>query len=73
MRKETENRVEVFVPKGYSAEDPNYFVGINGSAYILPRGKRVLVPACVAEEIHRADRAQRAWEARSAQLAENAT
>lgn len=63
-----ENRVEVFIPKGYAVEDPNVFVSINGAAYVLPRGKRVTVPVAVAEELHRAERAQQAWDARSASL-----
>ncbi len=63
-----ENRVEVFIPKGYAVEDPNVFVSINGAAYVLPRGKRVMVPAAVAAELHRAERAQQAFDARSASL-----
>ena len=63
-----ENRVEGFIPKGYAVEDPNVFVSINGAAYVLPRGKRVTVPVAVAEELHRAERAQQAWDARSASL-----
>ena len=65
-----ENRVEVFIPKGYAVEDPNVFVSINGAAYVLPRGKRVQVPHFVAEELHRAERAQQAWDIRSAGLSE---
>ena len=65
-----DNRVEVFIPKGYSNEDPNCFVSINGTAYVLPRGKRVMVPHFVAEELHRAERAQQAWDIRSAGLSE---
>jgi len=72
MSKHNDGRVEVFIPKGYSNEDPNYFVSINGTAYVLPRGKRVMVPDFVAAEISRADRAQQAWDARSAGLAEQA-
>lgn len=70
MAKTNDNRVEVFIPKGYAVEDPNYFVSINGVSYVLPRGKRCLVPDFVAAEIDRAERAQQAWDARSAQLAE---
>ena len=72
MSKQNDGRVEVFLPKGYSNEDPNYYVSINGTAYVLPRGKRVMVPEFVAAEIQRADRAQQAWDARSAGLAEQA-
>ena len=69
-KKGTKNmeRVEVFIPKGYAVEDPNCFVSINGAAYLLPRGKRVSVPVEVAEELHRAELAQQAWDARSASL-----
>ena len=63
-----ENRVEVMIPKGYAVEDPNELVRINGTAYVLPRGKRVMVPAEVAAELHRGERAQQAWDARSASL-----
>ena len=62
------DRVEVFIPKGYAVEDPNVFVSINGVAYLLPRGKRVMVPAAVAAELDRADRARVAWEERGVQL-----
>lgn len=51
-------RVEVFIPKGYAGEDPNYLVSINGMNYLLPRGKKSLVPLCVAGEIQRSQRAQ---------------
>ena len=62
--KETENRVEVFVPKGYTNEEPNLFVSLNGVNYLLPRGKASLVPKTVAEEIERSNRAQERLEAR---------
>lgn len=52
-----EKRVEVFIPRGADREDPNLFVGINGVNYLLPRGKKSKVPAAVAAEIERADRA----------------
>ncbi len=63
---------EVYIPKGYAVEDPNYYVSINGTAYILPKGKKVEVPDWVAAEIERSNRAQAAWEARSDQLKEAA-
>ena len=53
-----DQRVEVFIPKGYGNEEPNLFVAVNGVNYLLPRGKKSLVPAWVAEEIARADRAR---------------
>ena len=48
-------RVEVFVPRGADREDPNLFVGINGVNYLLPRGKKSMVPKAVADEIARSD------------------
>jgi hypothetical protein len=53
-----ENRVEVFVPKGYANDDPNFPIGINGVNYLLPRGKKSMVPDFVAEEFYRSQRAQ---------------
>ena len=38
--KKNDDRVEVYIPKGYANEDPNFFVSVNGVNYILPRGKR---------------------------------
>ena len=48
-------RVEVFIPRGADREDPNLFVGINGVNYLLPRGKKSMVPTAVADEIARSD------------------
>ena len=53
-----DNRVEVFVPKGYANDDPNLFVSVNGVNYLLPKGKKSLVPAHVAAEIERSKKAQ---------------
>lgn len=53
-----EERVEIFIPKGYANEEPNFFVAVNGVNYLLPKGKKSMVPAYVAREIQRAYRAQ---------------
>ena len=53
-----DNRVEVFVPKGYANDDPNLLIGVNGVNYLLPRGKKSLVPDFVAEEFYRSQAAQ---------------
>ena len=53
-----DTRVEVLIPRGGEREDPNLFVGINGLNYLLPKGRRSLVPPAVAEEILRAERAR---------------
>ena len=52
-----DKRVEVFIPRGADREDPNFFVGINGVNYLLPRGKKSMVPKAVAAEIARSDAA----------------
>ena len=56
--KENEKLVEVFIPRNNANQDPNFFVGVNGVSYILPRGKKSLVPPAVAAEIDRAVAAQ---------------
>ena len=50
-------RVEVYIPRGADREDPNFFVAVNGVNYLLPRGKKAMVPKFVAEEIGRSERA----------------
>ena len=54
----TEERVEVTIPRGSEREDPNLFVGINGVSYLLPRGRVSRVPAAVAGELARSERAR---------------
>ena len=56
--KAKDNRVEVFVPKGYANDDPNLVIGINGVNYVLPRGKKSMVPDFVAAEYYRSQKAQ---------------
>lgn len=53
-----DNRVEIFVPKGYANDDPNMFISVNGVNYLLPRGKKSLVPDFVAAEFYRSQKAQ---------------
>lgn len=53
-----EAREDIFIPRGANNEDPNYFVGINGKNYLLPRGKTSNVPSYVADEIRRSFKAQ---------------
>ena len=68
----TQNRVDVFIPKGYANDEPNLFVGINGVNYILPKGKTSKVPAHVAEEINRSLKAQEKQDENSDKLLEAA-
>lgn len=58
VEKVKDDRVEIFVPKGYANDDPNMFISVNGVNYLLPRGKKSLVPAHVAEEFYRSQKAQ---------------
>ena len=55
-----EERVDLFVEKGYANDDPNHLIAINGVNYVLPRGKTSNVPKYVAEEYYRSRRAQQA-------------
>lgn len=52
------DRVELFVPRGSAGEDHNEIIGLNGVLYVLPKGKTSKVPAAVAAEYHRAQRAK---------------
>ena len=61
-------KVEVFVPKGYVNEEPNLFVSVGGVNYLLPRGKKSLVPRAVAAELERARRAQERLDQKMEQL-----
>ena len=54
-----EERVEIYIEKGYANDDPNLFVGLNGVNYVLPRGETSVVPKSVADEIERSRRAAR--------------
>ena len=53
-----DDRVEMFVPRGYANDEPNLTIGVNGVMYLLPKGKRSKVPKHVAEEFHRSQMAQ---------------
>ena len=65
-----DDRVEVFVPKGYANDDPNLFVSVNGVNYLLPRGKKSMVPAHVAAEIERSKRAAEKQDEKMEQMLE---
>lgn len=65
---ETVERVEVFIPRGEKNDDPNFFVSVNGVNYLLPRGKKSLVPAHIAFEIQRSFAAQEAQDRRMEEM-----
>lgn len=54
---EQSKRVEIAIPRGADREDPNLFVAVNGVNYLLPRGKKSMVPEEVAREIRRSEKA----------------
>lgn len=54
----TDDREEIFIPKGAANDDPNLFAAVNGVSYLLPKGKTSKVPAHVAAEIKRSINAQ---------------
>ena len=65
-----EERVEVFVPKGYANDDPNLYVSVNGENFLLPRGQMSLVPPHIKAAIERSYGAQAFQEKRSNALIE---
>lgn len=65
-----DTRVEVFVPKSYANDDPNMFVSVNGVNYLLPRGKKSMVPPEVKAEIDRAVAAQERMDAHIEEMLE---
>lgn len=58
MATTNEKRVELYIPKGAANDDPNMFISVNGVGYLLPKGKKSMVPPCVKEEYERSVEAQ---------------
>lgn len=65
--------VEVFIPRGTANDEPNLFVGVNGKGYLLPRGKKSMVPPEVKAEIDRSIKAQEAQYDRKDEMIEKAS
>ena len=65
-----EEKVEIYVPKGQANEDPNFLISVNGVNYLLPRGKKSMVPAFVAAEYNRSVEAQEALDRKMEELLE---
>lgn len=59
-KEKTDNLVEVMIPRASGNNEANYFVGVNGVSYLLPRGKKSKVPDYVADEIERSRAAEEA-------------
>jgi hypothetical protein len=58
MAKAKASRVEIFVPRTSGNKEADLFIGVNGVNYLLPRGKKSMVPPEVAEEFYRSQEAQ---------------
>ena len=65
-----EERVDVFVPKGLTNDDPNIYVSVNGENFLLPKGQVSNVPPYVKASIERSYGAQAYQEKRSNELIE---
>ena len=50
-------KVEVFIDRPAANEDPNFYVGLNGKTYILPKGQTSTVPPEIKKEIDRSRKA----------------
>lgn len=70
--KTTEDRVDLYVPKGAANDEPNLVIGINGKNYVLPRGKTSKVPDFVKAEYDRSVAAQEKYDATVDELLEKA-
>lgn len=53
-----DERVDLFVEKGYANDEPNLLIAVNGVNYLLPKGKTSKVPKHVAAEYYRSRKAQ---------------
>lgn len=53
-----DERVDIFVPKGYANDEPNMLISVNGVNYLLPKGKTSSVPKHIADEFYRSQKAQ---------------
>ena len=65
-----EERVDIFVPKGYANDEPNLLISVNGVNYLLPKGKTSKVPKFIAEEFYRSQKAQEAMDKRVDEMLE---
>ena len=67
-----EKKVEVFIPKGYGNDEPNLFVSVNDKNFLLPKGKKSLVPKYIADEIERSRAAETAMDEHIAEMVDAA-
>ena len=65
-----DDKVNLFVPKGYANDEPNLLIAVNGVNYVLPKGKTSKVPKFVADESYRSQKAQEALDKRMDEMLE---
>ena len=65
-------KVDLFIPRGSSVDEPNVIISVNGKNYVLPKGKTSQVPDFVKYEYERSVRAKEAMDVRAAEMAEKA-
>ena len=65
-----DERVEIYVPRGYANDEPNVVIAVNGVNYVLPRGKTSKVPKFIADEFKRSQKAQEALDKRMDEMLE---
>ena len=65
-----DDKVDLFVPKGYANDEPNQLIAVNGVNYVLPKGKTSKVPKFVADEYYRSQKAQEALDKRMDEMLE---
>jgi hypothetical protein len=65
-----DDKVNLFVPKGYANDEPNLLIAVNGVNYVLPKGKTSKVPKFVADEYYRSQKAQEALDKRMDEMLE---
>ncbi len=70
MKNANEERISVYIPKGYGAEEPYLFVSVNGVNYLVPKGKESALPVHVANELLRARRAEQALDKKISRMQE---
>ena len=65
-------KVDLFIPRGSSVDEPNVIISVNGKNYVLPKGKTSKVPDFVKYEYERSIRAKEAMDVRATEMAEKA-
>lgn len=65
-----DERVDLFIPKGLTNDDPNVYISVNGEIYLLPKGETSKVPPYVKKAYERSNNAQAYQERRSNALIE---